>query len=356
MTLTSSGGFNPALIASMRMGSLLSAAILATGRVDLPSRPGVSEGMIRPLQARAILIAGPTASGKSGLALRLAEELHGVVINADSMQVYRELSILTARPTPEEEARVPHALYGFVTGAEPYSAGRYAADAASAIGAARDQGRLPIIVGGTGLYFKVLLEGLSPVPAADPGVRAYWRAQAAARPAPELHAVLAERDPVTAGRLMPTDPQRIVRALEVLDSTGRPLADWQRDPGTPVLAESETVRLLAWPDRALQVAAIDARFDAMVAAGALEEVRALVGLGLSAELPVMGALGVAQLMAHLAGRMSLEAAVQAAKAETRQYAKRQLTWLRRNMMSWQITRCATNEKIFAVNDLSFSDH
>ena len=147
-----------------------------------------------PLKGRAILIAGPTASGKSGLALRLAEQLGGVVINADSMQVYRELRILTARPTREDEARAPHALYGFVSGAEAYSAGRYAVDAARAIEEARLSGRVPIVVGGTGLYFKVLLEGLSPVPSIDPDVRAFWRGQAAARPAPELHAILSARD------------------------------------------------------------------------------------------------------------------------------------------------------------------
>jgi tRNA dimethylallyltransferase len=311
--------------------------------------------MIRRLQARAILIAGPTASGKSGLALRLAEELGGVVINADSMQVYKELRVLTARPTRDEQARAPHMLYGFVSGAEPYSAGRYGTDVAAAISEAHASGRIPIIVGGTGLYFKVLLEGLSPVPEADPDVRAHWRAQAATRPARELHAILAERDPMTAARLMPTDQQRIVRALEVLDSTGRPLADWQREPGKPLLVESETVRLLAWPDRAQQVAAIDARFEAMLAAGALDEVRALVGLDLSDELPVMGALGVAQLAAHLAGRVSLEAASQAAKAQTRQYARRQLTWFRRNIMSWQVLE-TQQMKIFGPPDLSFSDH
>jgi tRNA dimethylallyltransferase len=304
--------------------------------------------------ARAILIAGPTASGKSGLALRLAEELGGVVINADSMQVYRELAILTARPPPSELARAPHALYGFVSGAEAYSAGRYATDAAHAIDEARSRGRIPIIVGGTGLYFKVLLEGLSPVPAADPAVRAYWRAQAAIRPAAELHAILAQRDPVTAARLMPTDPQRIVRALEVLESTGRSLADWQTEPGKPVLNETGTVRLLAWPERTLLAEAIDARFDAMMKAGALREVRSLLSLGLSTELPIMRALGVAPLAAHVAGRQSLDAAIGAAKTETRQYAKRQLTWLKRNMMSWR--RLDAQElETFLASDISFSD-
>jgi len=294
--------------------------------------------MTQPLHRRAILIAGPTASGKSQLALRLAETLDGVVINADSMQVYRELRVLTARPTVEDEVRAPHALYGFVGGAEAYSAGRYAADVSVAIEQARHDGRIPIIVGGTGLYFKVLLEGLSPVPTVDPDVRAYWRAQAGARPAPELHALLRARDPAMAARLVPADPQRIVRALEVLESTGRSLADWQREPGRPVLAESETQRLLVLADRAVLAGAIDARFDAMLAAGALEEVRALRALGLSDELPIMRALGVAPLAAHVAGTATLEVAVAQAKAETRQYAKRQATWLRRNMIAWkQIT-------------------
>jgi len=301
---------------------------------------------------KAILIAGPTASGKSALALALAERLSGVVINADSMQVYRELRLLTARPTVEYEARAPHALYGFVSGAEAYSAGRYAADAARAIEEARSAGRRPIIVGGTGLYFTALLEGLSPVPQVPPEVRAYWRAQAAVRPAPELHALLARRDPEMAARLMPTDRQRVVRALEVLESTGRSLAAWQRVPGTPVLDESRTIRLLVMQDRAAQGAAIEARFDAMMVAGALDEVRALLALRLSDELPVMRALGVAPLAAHLRGAMPLEDAATAAKAETRQYAKRQATWMRRNMIAWRSLQSEEMQSIHAT-DLSF---
>ena len=306
------------------------------------------------VKSKAILIAGPTASGKSGLALRLAEQLGGTVINADSMQVYRELRILTARPTLEDEARAPHALYGFVSGADAYSAGRYAEDATRAIEEARRSGRVPIIVGGTGLYFKVLLEGLSPVPPIDPGVRARWRARAAAMPPSELHAILSARDAQMAARLMPTDPQRIVRALEVLESTGRSLADWQREPGRPVLAEDHAVRLLAVPDRATQATVIAARFDAMLAAGALDEVRALVALDLSDEQPVMRALGVAALTAHLAGTMSLEAAAEAAKAETRQYAKRQMTWLKRNMIAW-MRICAQQIETISASDLPFSE-
>ena len=297
--------------------------------------------------ATAILIAGPTASGKSGLALVIAEAMGGVVINADSMQVYRELAILTARPSEADLARAPHALYGFVSGREAYSAGRYGVDAANTIAEARAQGRLPIIVGGTGLYFKALLEGLSPVPATDPQVRAYWRGEAARRPAPELHALLAQRDPEMAARLMPTDPQRVVRALEVLESTGRSLADWQRQPGTPVLAGADTLRLLVLPDRDELGSRIDARFDAMLAEGAVEEVRRLLAFGFSDELPIMRALGVAQLAVHVRGDLQLDAAAAAAKSETRQYAKRQATWLRRNMQSWKLLETQQMERIVA---------
>jgi tRNA dimethylallyltransferase len=322
--------------------------------IDRGADPGLSVRMSLPVQGRAILIAGPTASGKSRLALRLADELGGVVINADSMQVYRELRVLTARPSPADEARAPHALYGFISGAEAYSAGRYAGDAARAIADARARGRVPIVVGGTGLYFKALLEGLSPVPGIDPRVRTYWRDQAAGRPAGELHALLGARDPEMAARLMPSDRQRIVRALEVLESTGRSLADWQRQPGKPVLVERETLRLLTLPDRATQGAVIEARFDGMLAAGALEEVRSLLALGLSEDLPIMHALGVAAIAAYLAGGLSLEAATAAAKAETRQYAKRQLTWLRRNMISWVHTNTQQMQS-FSASDFAFND-
>jgi tRNA dimethylallyltransferase len=309
--------------------------------------------MPQPQAQRSILIAGPTASGKSQLALRLAARLDGVIINADSMQVYRDLRILTARPTEGEEARAKHALYGFVSGSEAYSAGRYGKDAAAAIALTRASGRVPIIVGGTGLYFKVLLEGLAPVPAVDPEVRAHWRAQAAVRPAQELHAMLKARDPEMAARLMPSDPQRIVRALEVLQSTGRSLAQWQREGGRPVLEEA-CARLLVLPDRARHAEAIDRRLEGMMAAGALHEVGALLARRLSDELPIMRALGVAPLAAHLRGELALHAAVAAAKAQTRRYAKRQATWLRRNMISWR--KIFTQEiELFSDADLSFID-
>lgn len=283
---------------------------------------------------RAILIAGPTASGKSALALALAERLGGMVINTDSMQVYRELRVLTARPTPEEEARAPHLLYGFVAAREGYSAGRYLQDAERAIAQAKERGRLPIFVGGTGLYFKALLEGLSPIPPIPSDIRAHWRSEAQRIGAEALHEVLRQRDAEMATRLRPSDPQRIVRALEVLDATGRSLAEWQSLPGQGVLSEEETVRLVLLPDRAELYQRCDVRFDAMLRNGALDEVAHLRDLQLDPELPVMTAHGVPHLMAALAGRIDLETAAARAKADTRHYAKRQFTWIRRNMQSW----------------------
>ena len=286
-------------------------------------------------RAQAILIAGPTASGKSGLALALAERLGGVVINADSMQVYRDLRILTARPSPEDEARAPHALYGFVPGRDSYSAGRYMADATQAITEARAAGRVPIVVGGTGLYLKALLEGLSPIPAVPQAIREHWRAEARRLGAAALHHVLNRRDPETAARLQPTDPQRLARALEVLEATGRPLAHWQRERGQPGLDPEAAIRLVVAPPRDELHRRIEARFEAMMAAGVLEEVEALVARGYARDLPIMRAHGVRPLMRYLAGESEREAAVSQAMAETRQYAKRQMTWLIRNMIAWK---------------------
>lgn len=297
---------------------------------------------------RPILIAGPTASGKSGLALRLAEHLGGVVINADSMQVYRELRVLTARPGPEEEARAPHALYGFVSGRESYSAGRYAMDVAGALAEAQRAGRRPIIVGGTGLYFKTLVEGLSPIPGIPQEVRAHWRAEAAEKGAAHVHAALAARDTDMAQRLAPGDTQRIVRALEVLDATGLSLAEWQRMPRQPVLDLAATVPLVVDVERAELWRRIDARFVQMMQQGALDEVLQLEALGLDPTLPIMTALGVRPLLRHLAGELSREQAVAAGQAETRQYAKRQATWARSNMIAWR--RISTHEMEMSAGD------
>ncbi|MBL8884565.1 MAG: tRNA (adenosine(37)-N6)-dimethylallyltransferase MiaA [Hyphomicrobium sp.] len=282
-----------------------------------------------------ILIAGATASGKSALAMRLARELGGVVINADSMQVYRELNILTARPSPADEAVCPHALYGHVGAHEAYSVGRYVTEAAKAIASARVQGLRPIITGGTGLYFKGLTEGLSPIPEVALDVRAHWRKQAEALGAQRLHELLLVRDPVMAEKLNPADPQRIVRALEVLDSSGKSLSYWQAQPGTPVVAEANAVRLLVRRDREDLHLRAGRRFDDMMAKGALEEVSALAALQLDPVSSVMRALGVAPLLAAVRGQMELAEAMTQAKAETRQYVKRQDTWFRKNMISWK---------------------
>jgi tRNA dimethylallyltransferase len=287
---------------------------------------------------RAALIAGPTASGKSGVALDLAERHGGIVINADSMQVYRELAILTARPTPKDEARAPHALYGHVAAREGYSVARWIEDVRRALREAEARGLRPIIVGGTGLYFKALLEGLSPIPPVPAEVRTYWRAQAERLGAAGVHLVLAQRDPEMAGRLDPADTQRITRALEVLEATGRSLAVWQRAAGEPVLAAAETDRYVVHIDRGELYARCDRRLDAMLRAGALEEVAGLLRLDLDPALPVMRALGVQALAEFLTGRRNLDEAVAAAKAQTRQYAKRQLTWLKRNMITWNAYR------------------
>jgi tRNA dimethylallyltransferase len=281
-----------------------------------------------------ILIAGPTASGKTALALDMAARNGGAIINADSMQVYRELRILTARPTPDEEARAPHHLFGHVGVTDAYSVGRWLADAAAALAWCRDAGMRPVIVGGTGLYFKALLEGLAPVPAVAADVRANWRREAEIRPPGVLHGMLAGRDPEMAARLEPADLQRIVRALEVLDSTGVSLANWQRLRGAPLIREAEAERYVILRDREVVRARCDARFDQMVAAGALDEARALAALNLDPALPAARAHGLRALQSYLRGEIDLEEAIAAGKLETRQYVKRQETWIRRYMIAW----------------------
>jgi tRNA dimethylallyltransferase len=296
----------------------------------------------------AFVIAGPTASGKSALALRLAERVGGTVVNVDSMQVYRDLRIVTARPSAAEEAQVPHRLYGHVPAAEAYSAGRFVADVAAVLPEIRAEGRVPILVGGTGLYFSALFDGLSPIPAIAPEIRSHWRAEAVRIGADALHDLLRLRDPETAARLRPSDPQRIVRALEVLDQTGRSLADWQREPGCPLLDASSTIRLVLAPPREAVVAQAAARFEAMIAAGAVEEVRALMALGLAPDLPVLRAVGVRPLAAFAAGELGLAEAVAAAQQETRRYIKRQMTWLNGHMIAWKWTNETHMESIEAI--------
>lgn len=286
--------------------------------------------------SRPILIAGPTASGKSALALALAERFGGVIINADSMQVYRELRVLTARPSPEEEARAPHRLYGHVGGAESYSVARWLDDVKATLEEARERGWRPIIVGGTGLYFKSLTEGLSPIPEVPGDVRAHWRREAERVGASGLHQQLAKLDPVMASRLHPTDAQRMTRALEVVAATGRSLAEWQAMSGKPLIGEEEAVRIVISPPREELHVRSDRRFALMTEQGALDEVRALMQLELDPAVPARKAIGVRPLAAHLAGDIPLDVAIARGQLETRQYIKRQQTWLNRHMIAWKI--------------------
>ena len=286
-----------------------------------------------------IIVAGPTASGKSALGLTLAVEFGGCVINADSMQVYRELEILTARPGADALAAAPHRLYGVLDGDRVCSAGRWRDLARQEIDAALAEGRLPIVVGGTGLYLRALEEGLVALPAIPPEVRLAARAQHAEFGGAAFHTALAARDPVMAARLHPNDSQRLIRAWEVLEATGRSLADWQAEgrgaSGAEATKAYRFLRLSLIPDRETLYAACDRRFEAMMAAGALEEARCLRDLGLDPGLPVMKALGVRPLLRHLAGEISLAEAVAAGQQETRRYAKRQLTWLRTQVAGGQ---------------------
>ncbi|MQX34972.1 tRNA (adenosine(37)-N6)-dimethylallyltransferase MiaA [Roseospira navarrensis] len=275
-----------------------------------------------------VLLAGPTASGKSRLALALAERLDGTVINADSAQVYRDLRIVSARPSEHDEARAPHRLYGVLDGGDVCSAARWADMAAAEVHAAWTAGRLPLVVGGTGLYMQALTEGLAAIPDIPPDVRAAARARLAARGTAAFHAELAARDPEMAARLDPGNSQRLARAWEVLEATGRSLAWWQRQPPAPPPLRARTLTVVLDPPRDALNAVIDARVEAMRAAGALDEVAALLARRLPPDRPVMRAVGVPHLAAHLRGDLTLPEAVARMQAATRQYAKRQRTWLR----------------------------
>ncbi len=293
----------------------------------------------------ALLLMGPTASGKSALALALAERIGGEVVNADSMQVYRDFRVLTARPTPEEEARAPHHLYGHVDAAQLYSTGRWLTDALAAIAAIQAHGATPILVGGTGLYFKALTQGLADIPAADPDVRADLRERGAREGAPALHAELARVDPQTAARLEANDAPRILRALEVYETTGESISALQANT-TPALAAGGWAGLALTPDRETLYAAINARFEHMLAAGALDEIRAFAARKLDPALPAMKAHGAPALMAHMRGEMTLAEAAEIAKRDTRRYAKRQFTWIVGQMPDWpRITVADTHRRI-----------
>jgi tRNA dimethylallyltransferase len=284
---------------------------------------------------QAVLVAGPTASGKSARAIALARDLGGIVINADSMAVYQDLPILSAAPTPVEAADVPHLLFGHIGAERNYSVGQWLADARAALDEAARRTLLPIFVGGTGMYFKALLHGLSNIPALPDAVRARIRAESEGFLPAELHAKLAARDPETAARLRPTDPQRILRALEIFEASGAPLATFQGARAGALFDPARCQCLFLAPPREALNARIDARFDRMLEAGALEEVRRLMARALDPSLPAMRAVGVPGLSAFLRGECSLAAAVEKSKRDSRHYAKRQFTFARTQLPEFE---------------------
>jgi tRNA dimethylallyltransferase len=288
-----------------------------------------AEGLVKD----AILIAGPTASGKSALALEIARQTGGCIVNTDSMQVYSVLNVLTARPSLADLARAPHHLYGHVDPGKNYSAGLWLAD----VKQLREEGvfdtRRPIFVGGTGLYFRALSEGLSEMPEIPQSVRDRWRYRLLEEGSSRLHAVLMREDPKAAAALRASDGQRIARALEVLQASGRSILDWQAERGRPLVDKQTARHLVIEADRAVLTERIGARFDRMLDDGALREVEALVALGLDPELPAMKAIGVRELQSAIAGALPFDVAIERAKIATRQYAKRQATWFRHQLGS-----------------------
>ncbi|UZW56523.1 tRNA (adenosine(37)-N6)-dimethylallyltransferase MiaA [Sphingobium sp. JS3065] len=287
--------------------------------MDTPATP---KGESRP---RVALIAGPTASGKSALAVALARAANGIVINADASQVYADLQILSARPTEAEMEGVPHRLFGHIDGAQACTAARWAAEAKAEIDKAHEAGRLPILVGGTGLYLRTLLDGIAPIPDIHPAIRAAIRAM----PVAEAHAALTREDPEAAARLAPADTTRVARALEVVRSTGKPLAQWQQHRTGGIADRITLSPLILLPPRDWLTARCDLRFEQMVESGAVAEVEALLARNLSPDLPVMRAIGVPAIAAWLAGEIDRDTMLDRGRIATRQYAKRQYTWFSR---------------------------
>jgi tRNA dimethylallyltransferase len=279
----------------------------------------------------AILITGPTASGKSALAVALAKRHNGVVINADSMQVYDTLHVLTARPFAVDMQGVAHHLYGHVAASQHYSTGEWFRDAVTVLEAVRSEGRIPVFVGGTGLYFKALTGGLSDMPAVPATIRDDVRARLLADGAEALYAILSEKDPETAATLRPGDGQRIARALEIFEATGQSIRVFQARQGPVAIDPDRAMKIVVLPERALLRQRIDRRFAGMLESGAVEEVRALLSLDLKPEMPAMKAIGVPQIAALLSGTMSKAEVIETSSAATRQYAKRQMTWFRNQL-------------------------
>jgi len=283
----------------------------------------------------AILITGPTASGKSALAVKLAKQHGGAVINADSMQVYDTLRVLTARPSDEDMEGVPHHLYGHVPAGGAYSTGAWLRDVVALLPELARKGQVPVFVGGTGLYFKALTGGLSDMPVIPDVIRTRLRQQLIDEGPARLHEALQQKDPAMAETLNPVDGQRVVRALEVIEATGRSIAAFQGQAGPVIVDPDEARKIVVLPDRAVLHQRINGRFETMLEEGAEEEVQALLALHLPAEMPVMKAIGVSQVAAMLRGEMARSEVIEKGAAATRQYAKRQMTWFRNQMdESW----------------------
>ncbi|MCY0146254.1 tRNA (adenosine(37)-N6)-dimethylallyltransferase MiaA [Hoeflea sp. G2-23] len=291
---------------------------------------------LRRQDITALLIAGPTASGKSALAIELARELGGEIVNADSMQVYGVLERLTARPGAADLAQVPHHLYGHVSPETAYSTGIWLSEASWVIADIRARGALPVVVGGTGLYFRALTGGLSEMPPIPADIRDNLRARLQSEGIEVLHQQLADLDPEMAARLLPADRQRILRALEVVLATGRSIAEFQGRGGAMVVDPATARCLVLEPDRAVLHARINARFETMLDEGAVDEVRQLMSLDIPPQHPAMKAIGVNHLAGYLKGELPLEKVIELSSAATRQYAKRQMTWFRNQFDSdWQ---------------------
>ncbi|MEM7506023.1 MAG: tRNA (adenosine(37)-N6)-dimethylallyltransferase MiaA [Pseudomonadota bacterium] len=283
---------------------------------------------------RPILIAGPTASGKSGLALKLAKAHDGVIINADSQQIFRDWQVLTARPSETEMAQALHRLYGHVALDATYSTGHWLREVVVELERSREAGKRPIITGGTGLYFKALTEGLAPIPPTPPQIRAAGEALLSEISLTGLVTQLKDRDPETAAQIDLANPMRVLRAWEVLETTGTGLTAWQARTDPPVLPLADCTALVVVPDREALYANCEARFDQMLENGALEEAKRIKAMALPDASPGLKALGAPELFAHLDGEISLKEAATRAKAATRRYAKRQLTWARNQMSNW----------------------
>jgi tRNA dimethylallyltransferase len=284
----------------------------------------------------AILITGPTASGKSALAVDLAKRHDGVVINADSMQVYDTLRVLTARPSQEDMEGVPHYLYGHVPAGQAYSTGAWLRDVTALLPRIRAEEKLPVFVGGTGLYFKALTGGLSEMPVIPDEIRQRLRARLIEEGAEGLHAELVKADPAVAKSLNVQDGQRIVRAMEVFEATGQSIAEFQGQAGPQIIDPDTARKIVVLPDRALLHQRINGRFERMLEQGAEDEVKALLALDIPPEMPVMKAIGVSQIAAMLRGEMNRGEVIERGAAATRQYAKRQMTWFRNQMdESWE---------------------